>query len=740
MTLSLNPLDSTVLEALVLIACLALWIYGIFVSRFQPRWVQISTSILRFIILSTGWLILHEATLISQVVELEPQKTAVLVDHSGSMSALASGRDGVSRSDLSMEILEDIRQSDLKTTLYSFDNQLMQGVPLQVTSSSTDFSTALSQLVSKEPDLAQIVLISDGHDFSPLSRMSAVELESWTAMHGLPPIHSIYIGSIENEPDLLIHSVEAPSFSYIRTPLKIDVTIFARNLPEADPQIQLLEDQKIIQFHTPVLDEHGFGRVTFEVYPDRVGEHLYQVAVPHHPDETNTSNNTSNLLVETGRDKINVLHIAGSVTPDLQGLRSMFENDPFIEFTAFYILRTQEHLQIGSDGRMIPPDEMALVQFPVEEIFDRQLFSFDVVVFQDFDAGNYFRNSYQARKLMQKIKTFVIEQSGGLIVIGGPRTASGPSLALTSLGDILPILPKTYRTPYHMEYQKAVSTKAGRFHPMLAAFGADVPRIFGYMDTQSVHPDAALLLKTQGGDPLLATRYTGKGRTVFLNTSSSWIWRRESMSKGETSAEYDTFWRQVLKWASGDPSLNPTQLQASAPREQPLQVQAELTLRNRDYMPWKQKGGSLTIRPVNGKEKDTDTESSSEVVPFTTSKDGKAAISLNLPEPGYYKLELQAGKGQPKTVRNLFLGGSALEHQKNEPLPETLKLLSSLTKGQFFASPDDFSISKIKTQDLIVEKVLETKRIKLRDSLILLPLILILAALEWFIRRNNHMA
>ena len=744
MTYSLNSLHSWILETLVICACLAAWGYGLYASRFQPVKIRVLTTSIRLIIIFSAWLIVHEFTLISYSTRKEPLTTAFLLDNSGSMSISSANSDHNSRKEEGLKVIEESRKSDMKSSVFSFDTQLVPGVPKDPSSSGTDFMAALTQLISQEPDLAQIVLISDGHDFSPLSRMSSSNLESWLKASGMPPIHSVFIGTLDDQPDLLIHSVEAPSFSYIRTPVKIDVSILARKLNESSPQVQLLEDEKVIQFQTAALDEHGFGRVAFEIYPDRVGEHLYQIRIPARPEEKNTRNNTQNVLVQTGRDKINVLHIAGSVTPDLQGLRSTFENDPFIDFTAFYILRTQEHMQIGVDGRMIPPDEMALVQFPVEEIFDRQLFSFDVVVFQDFDAGNYFQNSYQARKLMRKISTFVREQSGGLIVIGGPRTASGPSLSLTSVGEILPILPKTYRTRYQEKERQMIPTQSGLLHPILEGMETQallpdqssqgkLPRIFGFMETDKVHPEANLLISTPEGDPILATRHVGNGRTVFLNSSSSWIWRRDALEKGETTTVYNAFWRDMLKWASGDPTLNPSQVTPSSSQENPLHLQTEIALKDQDYQPLQQKSGKMLISAVEEGHEPV-------VVPFTTSKNGQATISADLEQPGFYRLKIQAGEGVPELEKNIFLGGSVLEHQENDPLPETLKLLSELSGGTFYESPLEFSAASLTQKQTVRETILETRRTRLRDSIYLLPFLLFLAALEWFIRRQNHLA
>lgn len=760
MSLSLTPLSSLPLEITVLILCLGIWGYGLYASRFQTTTVRAITSFLRLIILTVAWLIVHELTMVTTQSVKKPRHTAVLMDRSGSMFSGNNAPSGTSRINEGMRIVETLQKEGIKTMNFSFADQLSPGIPVQTSknsetlpmaSSGTDFMSALTQLIRQNPDLGQIILISDGHDFSPLSRMSPDQIDAFVQVNAIPPIHSVYIGTMDETPDMLVHSVEAPSFSYIRSPLKIDVTMLARKMTDTVPQIQLLEDQKVIQFQSAALDEHGFGRGSFEIYPDQVGEHLYQIHIPPHADEKNTKNNTQSFLVKTGRDKINVLHIAGSVTPDLQGLRSVFERDPFIEFTAFYILRTREHSQISINGRAIPPDEMALVQFPVEEIFDRQLFSFDVVIFQDFDAGNYFRNSYQARKLLRKITTFVTDQHGGLVFISGPRTASGPSLALTPIGSILPVPPKAFRTRYHDGFQDLKPAEKGDSslleHPLLQGFEGGLPRIFGYMETGKPHKNTRILLKTKTNEPVLATRLVGNGRTLFLNTSSSWVWRREAMISGRTGADYDHFWRNMLKWASGDPSFNPIQIQTSSSRENPLLLKTEILLRDDHFRPLSRKQGTVRVQSVDHPDQIVE-------LPFTTSRDGVANLSAALTEPGFYRV-LYAPDPNAKTpssdkkspsgsryaiVKNIFLGGSMTEYRESDPRPETLRLLSSATGGRFFEHTDTFSTSAIDSTSMTVESVVSTRRTRLRDSILLLPILLLLAGLEWFVRRQNHLA
>lgn len=724
------------IEALVFVLAGTALVLAWLGARHEQMGLRWSVVALRTLIIATAVFLLHQPTWVQTVAQSQARKIAVLVDQSGSMQLAQP--DGATRYDLARAWVNGFAPEDLDWQVHTFDHTVSAALPKTLPESPnagnrTDFFQSLTQFLSSTPALAGIVLLSDGHDLSAFTTMDLERSKNWLNRLHAPPINAIMVGAASEGPDVAIHSIEAPAFSYVRAPLTFRATILARGIGHFDAQIQLQEDGKLVQARDVSLDAQGFGTVEFTIYPETVGEHLYQVVAPRQPLEFNKANNAQYLLVQIGRDKISVLHIAGSVNWDLQALRELLETEPQIDLTAFYIMRTREHLQRGVDGRPIPPDEMALVPFPAEEIFDRQLFGFDVVIFQDFDAGNYFSDSYQARRLMGKIREFVQVHHGGLVVVAGPQMAAGPSFSLTPLSEILPLLPPTHRTTYAEDWRTATATQDGRYHPILAGITVENLPILGCMDGVTPHANATILMHDESGAPLLATLKEATGRTVFLNTASSWEWRHDALARGQTGKEFYAFWNQVLKWVTADPSMHEVRMTCTKSSQRPLDLDVSLLLRNANYAPAGGISTQIDLRPVG--------QSQSAVTKrFETDSEGHAQVKFHAPSPGYYEVALTqlpwSDRCRPQIV---FLGGSQDEFRNTEPARETLDRLASLTGGAYFSSPDHVDPDDLILRSEPQKQTLEVRRLKLQNWIWFLPLIILLAGAEWTLRRRSHL-
>lgn len=731
---SLGPLW---LEAVTFAAALAALLYAVHATRFQPLRVRVIVAFLRLLLLSFGLVLLHHPTWTHRVVVPKERKLAVFVDRSASMGAESEG--GASRYQRAYEVLQNFDEKHGKIDLYEFDQTASEALtldakPERLSGNKTDYYTTLTQFFANKDDYESLLLLSDGHDLGRFSTLDPEQTRQWLERLGAPPINTLLVGDLSSGPEIAIHSIEAPSFSFVRAPLRIRATVLVRNLDDHATQVQLLEGEKIVKIQDLSLDPQGFGTVEFEVYPDSQGEHLYTLKVPPHHLEKNLANNEQQVLVDIGRDKISVLHIAGSITWDLQGLRAMFERDPLIDLTAFYIMRTRDHLQMGVDNRMIPNEEMALVPFPTEEIFDRQLFGFDVVVFHDFDSGTYFSDSYQARRLYQKLREFVTEHRGGLIVIGGPRTASGPSLALTPLAEILPLLPPAQHQPYEDRVFQPVLTPAGRQHPLMRRFDEKLQTFDGAMSRLTIQKDAEVLVRDPAGAPLLATAQRGNGRTLFLDTASSWKWRRDGLAAGGTGEAYYDFWSQAFKWAIADPALDQVRITPTKTTANPLAMDIDVLLRKRDYTPASGINATLSVTPLDGK-------SESISLPFSTNAKGAARVQFTAARAGYFRLEpVEAAWRALARPHTVFLGGSQDELRNLDLVPETLQRLANDSKGHFFPSIKSFDADKLERGEVRYQTIAQTQRLKLRNWIWCLPILLLIGAIEWAVRRSSHLA
>ena len=84
------------------------------------------------------------------------------------------------------------------------------------------------------------------------------------------------------------------------------------------------------------------------------------------------------MTFNVARQRVRLLHVAGRPTYDVRSLRRWLKSDESVDLVAFFILRTDEDNPMTSDD-----SELALIPFPVDELFTEHLPSFDAVVLQD---------------------------------------------------------------------------------------------------------------------------------------------------------------------------------------------------------------------------------------------------------------------------------------------------------------------------------------------------------------------
>lgn len=191
-------------------------------------------------------------------------------------------------------------------------------------------------------------------------------------------------------------------------------------------------------------------------------------------------------------------------------------------------------------------------QFPAT---DEALAEYDVVVISDVGANTFhlsravFARSESEPNKLARIRAYV-ENGGGLLMVGGYLSFSGvdakASYATSAIGDILPV--RVLEVDDRAEHPEGTSIQVlTPDHSALGGVGIDWPAVLGYNRTQP-RPDAEILV-TANGDPLVAVRQVGAGRSAVFTSDMSPHWAPPPFMEW---AGYAPLWCALATWTAGD--------------------------------------------------------------------------------------------------------------------------------------------------------------------------------------------
>lgn len=631
---------------------------------------------------------------------------------------------------------------------WTFDGELAPAGPLdrpqRADGAATRIGAALEQLRRRYPAgaLAAVLLVSDGIDNGAVGR-GALSAPLRRTVRGIEaPIHSVWIGG-QPLRDLAVGTVQADDFAFVRNVAKVEVEVLASGLGAGPVIVTLARGREVVATRTLQL-RPGVERyaLTFELVPPRVGKFVYTVSVPLQPGEALERNNERSFLLQVIRDRVRVLQVCGRPSWDERFLRQWLKRDPNVDLISFFILRTPASLSLA------PTSELSLIPFPTEELFDRELGSFDLVILQDFNYAPYGIGAY-----LPQLRRFV-ERGGALAMIGGALSFSSGGYAGTPVGAVLPVrlLPPSAdeRQLLDEEDFRWRPTPRGLDHPILRlgrdrdetqAMLAGLPPLAGANRLGRAWPDAAVLathpqLRTADGQPMpvLAVRAVGRGRTLALATDSLWHWAFLGLREAEASpAPYDQFWRNALRWLIKDPALQ--QLRVLARRDR-LPLGAEVR--------WQVRAFTRDYAPAAGLELEYGVTRLSATAPpvallrrrARTDAQGELQLGFVPPQAGAYRLWSRAViAGQRSYARDLVLVEAlSLEDRELQARDGLLRELSARSGGRFLGAASELPALPLRPSR--VSRVNWRRDLELWNSPWTLVVVVLLLGIEWTARRR----
>lgn len=431
---------------------------------------------------------------------------------------------------------------------------------------SSDLSAALEAIASSTDELPEaIVLVSDGR----LDRPAIEQLEAnvHRALGDLRvPVHTVALATKEPA-DASILSVAMAGAVVAHQPVALRVEVLCSGGLECG---EIPVSARELHLDGPAIERasgtasvvEGRATVELEVTLDRAGERILEVAIDAPDGDRIADNDRRFLTVDVARDRIRLLHIAGRPTYDVRALRTWLKSDASVDVVAFFILRTH------TDDVVARQEELALIPFPVDELFTVHLASFDAVVLQDFDALEY-----KLTKHLPRLANYV-RQGGGLIMVGGPDAFVSGNYARTELATVLPVDLDGIAPDAAVDlasFEPRV-THAGKFAPVLeplrALLGDTLPEMPGTNVVGQAREGATVLLEhpslmasAGGAMPVLALGEYGSGRSIALTVDGSHKLSFSRFAADAAGRAHGAFWDALLGWLMRDPRFEPAKVE-----------------------------------------------------------------------------------------------------------------------------------------------------------------------------------
>ena len=400
--------------------------------------------------------------------------------------------------------------------------------------------------------LSAVVMISDGADNADTDPL--LSARDFAARQ--IPVFTVGVGEELIPRDVGIGSVSASQTLLDNSVFDVQVDLNHQGYSGQALTLRVMDGETEVAAQQITLVSDGTRRVELEVSPERKEPILYELRVDELDGEIVLQNNRYQFLVDNSeRPPLNVLYVDGHPRNEFKFIRRAVETDTS--------LRLASYLRTGP-GRFYRQG----ISSPLELSGGFPTTAEDLYQYEAVILGDIGRDFFTDEQLLM-LQEFVAERGGGLLVAGMLDDAFVDSV----VADILPLtLSRSDMLPANLQggIRRGSHATGELFAPRLTAAGefsellrlntddainrrlwAELPSLQGIYATGRAKPGASVLLEhpllqyQNQALPLLATQRYGSGRSMSMNTASTWRWQMLMSAEDES---HERLWRQMLRW------------------------------------------------------------------------------------------------------------------------------------------------------------------------------------------------
>jgi hypothetical protein len=684
--------------------------YSIYVYRFTlppvSKFKKGILTLLRSLALILLLFIFFEPVLTLIKKQILTPSNYIFIDNSKSISI----KDGTDRISNLSSVTEKLNSASINgekyfysfaSDVHSINNDSL--IKLNFSESSTDFSKIFSNINQIENNIASITIISDGvitQGSTPIYSAEKIGV----------PVFTVGIGDSSKKNDIEIKNVINNEFIYSETPTTILATILNKGFAGKTTQISLYENSQLVEQKSVTLDQSGVNSVSFDYTPKQSGENKLSILINSIQGESNSLNNQKVFYVNVLSNKINVLLIAGSPSSDLTFIKNALTSDNNLSVNTLTQITLGNFLEVNANAKLDSADIIYLLGFPTNS------------------TSEDFLNSL-ANKLENKSTPFFLLLSGDVDI-----------RKLNKINNFLPVSVSLIDKNY-LSVQPDIQI-AEIDNPIVQNNSGsewnNLPPINQPIVTLSVKPESKVISKVKinnqpRNNPLVVSRNFGSKRSVVLIGKDIWKWKLQTANKNLNL--FDNFIISSTRWLNAPDDQKKVRIKTSKKIYSSGEV-VEFSAQVYDE----------SFNPVNEAEVKVKITVQIEKEEIVLNSIGaglyEGTVSLN--KNGDYNFSGSAllnNKSLGSDNGSFNIGDIDIEMTDTRMNFEFLNQLSNQTNGSFFLPTEINSlITKLnEINKTATKEKLSTSEIRLWSDEWLLIIVILLFALEWFLRKRSGM-
>ncbi len=594
----------------------------------------------------------------------------------------------------------------------------------------TAISSGIKNVVSHlgEGNILGLIMVTDGVNTvgeNPQNTLSKMR----TSVSFVTPGHG---GNIT---DYALNLIKPPVLGYLNTNVRVRGEVSARitGTHEKKEKIEIKVTREGNLYEAIPVEVTGNGikvPFSFNVPCNEEGSFRYELEIPAKEGELTEENNKTGFLIKVVKERLNVLALSGLPNWDMKFITNALSGDPNASLT---------HWAKIMDNRWLVSKDFKVVNGETEPKFDEELNNADILILNGIPY-NY----------IKKYETDIIKrlESGNLGLLILPTWQSLTQLGYkgTEIGNILPVIidNETWRgTPGNM-----VLPSTETAYPFLN-FADDpvenielissLPKFEGIYDYESVKLTSEILLSStvtghKDKIPFMIRARAGLGNIIMINGGPLWPIGFRLVNSERGFNTYAGMIVNMLKWL-----IN---------RREDAQVSIELA-NSRGYIGtsnvvkvWvsdskhKLMQNARVVLTVKGEKGEV-----YDLVCMETSEVGCYEAAFIPVSQGLHTIEAVAsyqGKEMGRSNVDLLVETPTSEFDYPLIKADVMERIAKDTGGLMVF--DDEVEKLIDSLNSVPGKKLENKSIDIRNSWLLLVLILLLPCLEWYFRRAGGLS